>query len=114
MGMHNEDTLGAVIGLIVLLIFGGVAIAKCSGSDHRTAETEFRSWAKALNIKYEGASCNNYDSDGDGYVSCTYAVNGEPHTVECAGSWNMQHGCRTPKAVLRSTTNVYNSSSSRR
>ncbi len=52
----------------------------------------------------------HHDSDGDGYVSCTYMFNGEPHTVECAGAFNMQHGCRTPKPMLRSTVNVHSSS----
>jgi hypothetical protein len=111
MAMYNDNSKGgaAVITIIFFLIAGAVGLNKCNGADHKSANEEFKNWAKELKLAYDGVSCNGHDSDGDGYVSCTYMVDGEAHTVECAGSWNMQHGCRAPKTVLRTSTTVINS-----
>ncbi len=105
---------GIFIVAIIAILLGGwwISAAKCV-ADHHSAEKEFKSWAKSLGLEYKGEVCNNHDSDGDGYVSCNYTMpDGSVHTVECAGSFNMQHGCRAPKPVLRSETTVINSSSS--
>lgn len=111
--MHDNDGLPVWIIIIIFAICGLVGWAKCGGADHHSAEKEFKVWAKGLGLDYKGEVCNNHDSDGDGYVSCTYSLpDGSVHTVECAGSFNMQHGCRAPKPVLRSETTVINSSSS--
>lgn len=106
----NSDIIITSITVIAVIIGAVIGFSKCNGGDHKSAEHEFRKWAKDLRMDYDGMSCNGHDSDGDGYVSCTYMVNGEPHTVECAGAFNMQHGCRTPKPVLRASTTVINNS----
>lgn len=106
--MHDDNT-----GTAVITIAAAVGFSKCNGGDHKSAEREFKKWAKELRLKYDGESCNNHDSDGDGYVSCTYTVDGEARTVECAGSWTMQSGCRAPKPVLRTSTAVINSNRGR-
>lgn len=114
-GNYDSGNGGIFIVAIIVLILGGwgISAAKCGGADHHSAEKEFKVWAKGLGLDYKGEVCNNHDSDGDGYVSCTYSLpDGSVHTVECAGSFNMQHGCRAPKPVLRSETTVINSSSS--
>ena len=67
-------------------------------------------WSKEMKLETSGHSCNNHDSDGDGYVSCSYMLNGEPHTIECAASFNMQSGCRYPKPVFKNTNVNYNRS----
>lgn len=94
---ESSDGLAAVLVVIIVAVVAVIGFMKCSGADHRSADVEFRKWAKDLKIQYDGEVCNNHDGDGDGYVSCTYTVGGVPHTVECAGSFNMQHGCREPK-----------------
>lgn len=115
-GYHGDSNGGGfIVAIVIALMLGGwgIGAAKCSGADHHSAEKEFKSWAKSLGLEYKGEVCNNHDSDGDGYVSCNYTMpDGSVHTVECAGSFNMQHGCRAPKPVLRSETTVINSSSS--
>ena len=83
------------VTLLILALFGTCWFAKSMGSDHASAEKEFVRWAKEMNM--------------DSYVSCSYMLNGEPHTVECAAAFNMQHGCRNPKMVLRNTNVNVNS-----
>ena len=101
--MNDNSPLTAVLIILFLVVGGAISFNKCNVSDHKSAIKEFHAWAKELSLKYEGAACNGHDSDGDGYVSCTDMIGGEAHTVECAGAWNMQHGCRAPKPVLRTT-----------
>jgi hypothetical protein len=42
------------------------------------------------------ATAQDYDSDGDGYVSCTIAVEGtaQPLAIECKSDWAFGTGCR--------------------
>lgn len=52
------------------------------------------------------ATCATYDSDGDGYVSCTLVMHdpdGKTHleAFECAGSYTLNDGCRIPKPTIR-------------
>lgn len=101
----NTESIAVVVILVIFAAIGVVSYSKCSGGDHKSAEHEFKSWAKALDLKYDHATCNNHDGDGDGYVSCTYTVDGAPTTVECAGSWTMQSGCRTPKMRIPAPAN---------
>ena len=105
MSYHNDDSAGIGAIIFMAIIVGGIlaiSFSKCNGGDHKSAEKEFRNWAKALDIKYDAAQCNNHDGDGDGYVSCTYTIDDAINTVECAGSWTMQSGCRTPKMRVQS------------
>ena len=97
----SSDITITVITIIAIIIGGIIGFSKCNGGDHKSAEREFRQWAKELHMDYDGMSCNGHDSDGDGYVSCTYMLDGVPHTVECAGA---------PKPVLRASTTVINNS----
>lgn len=48
-------------------------------------------------LGWEGArvTCQDYDSDGDGYVSCTAVSKvGEREALECTGAWSWNDGCR--------------------
>lgn len=122
--MHYRDhspsmSLAAFLGLCALFIVP-VCYVKCSaatGGNVRSAESELKQWAAKLDIEIDGAhmSCNSDDSDGDGYVSCSYKDKaGEVHQVECAGAFNLQHGCRVPKPNLNVTNISTESTSSRR
>lgn len=102
---NSTEAATVTILLVIVAIVGAISYSKCSGGDHKSAEHEFKAWAKSLDLRYDHATCNNHDGDGDGYVSCTYTVDGHPMTVECAGSWTMQSGCRTPKMRVQATAN---------
>jgi hypothetical protein len=98
---RDESPLLPIFFVLAVVVFGGIGYSKCSGGDHHSAAKEFNVWAKSLDLKYDHVTCNGHDGDGDGYVSCTYTVDGEINSIECAGSWSMQRGCRTPKAIIR-------------
>lgn len=107
----NNSESATVWVILVIFAFSGVCyFAKSTGGDHHSAEKEFVKWSKEMKLETTGHSCDNHDSDGDGYVSCSYMLNGEPHTIECAASFNMQSGCRYPKPVLKNTNVNYNRS----
>ncbi len=61
------------------------------------AEKQARRWAKDMGISVKKISCNGSDSDGDGYVSCSFNADGKITTYECAGAYNLNQGCRVPK-----------------
>jgi prepilin-type N-terminal cleavage/methylation domain-containing protein len=90
------------IGGVVLLIIGG-GIYKFAFNSHDTAESEAAKWAKKMNYDVQGVDCVDLDSDGDGYVSCTIALKGNPNPVaiECARSMSLNNGCRLQKPAIR-------------
>lgn len=69
------------------------------------ARAAAHTWAQNL---YPGAdirvSCADWDSDGDGYVSCTAVVNTPsfPQTfaLECASGYALTGGCRLQKPAV--------------
>jgi len=98
-------TLAELMGVIAIvsIVFIGVFAASCSGSGQRNAaKQEATQWAKELNLEFTGISCADYDSDSDGYVSCTLAMkSGETKQIECRGVYSIGHGCRDPKLNIR-------------
>jgi prepilin-type N-terminal cleavage/methylation domain-containing protein len=91
---------------IVSVVFVGVIAASCAGPEQKnSAKKEAAQWAKELGIEYSGISCADYDSDNDGYVSCTIATkNGDTKPIECRGAYSIGHGCRDPKLNIRGTS----------
>ena len=89
----------ALVGIVVV----GVLATSCSGPEQKNAaKKEAAQWAKELGIEYTGISCADYDSDNDGYVSCTLAMkSGETKQIECRGAYSFGHGCRDPKFSVR-------------
>ena len=98
-------TLTELMGVIAIvsIVFISVLAASCSGSDQRNAaKQEAAQWAKELGLEFTGASCADYDSDNDGYVSCTLAMkSGETKQIECRGAYSIGHGCRDPKISIQ-------------
>jgi hypothetical protein len=77
-----------------------------TGQNKEAAENNARSFAKELGMDLKGLSCNKHDTDGDGYVSCTFSFdNGSVKTFECAGVNLIQNneGCREPKIKIQNT-----------
>lgn len=88
-------------GLLVVVALVGL------GCEHeqQTAKEEAQRWATELGYTVRGASCANYDSDDDGYVSCTVVVvDGDttrPMAIECRSAYALGQGCRQPKLGQR-------------
>jgi hypothetical protein len=106
----SDSSIPLWLILVILSLLGVCYFAKSTGGDHYSAEKELLKWSKEMKLDTSAHSCNNYDSDDVGYVSCTYMLNGEPHSIECTASFNMQSGCRYPKPVLKNTNVNYNRS----
>ena len=92
--------IGGVMACLVLL---GLVRA-CGGVDNKVqAEEAARKYLRELGYKeVAGVVCTEYDSDRDGYVSCTArAREGEGKmealAVECATTVTFQNGCRLQK-----------------
>ena len=75
----------------------GCHLAGNMGASKGEAEKQARAWAKEMDISVKKIVCNGSDSDGDGYVSCSFNAGGVITTYECAGAYNLNHGCRVPK-----------------
>lgn len=81
-----------------LLVLAGCP-ANLLGWNKTAAEENGRAWAVDVGLDAQAVVCNGQDSDGDGYVSCTFHVADSVQMYECAG-WTlvMPHsGCREPK-----------------
>ncbi len=94
-----------------LLIFTILILAGCNcQSPHDSSVDSFVKFAKQMNINYETYQCNDWDSDGDGYVSCSYkdADTKQIMQLECAGAmiFKINDGCRVPKMNVRVTNHV--------
>lgn len=86
--MRAAITLFFGIGMIPVL--GGCV------QDTGALNTSARGFAGQLGYKVQGVTCMDMDSDGDGYVSCTVALEGgaAPIAVECASAYSIKSGCR--------------------
>lgn len=64
----------AVVVLIAGLVLGmlGLSCGLAGSADH--AEQEARAHASKLGWKVSGIACTGRDTDGDGYISCTVAL----------------------------------------
>ena len=99
----KKFTIGTVIvGFIALvagifaLTIGGNVIATASGWHKESASKNAVNYIREMQMDAKGFSCGNQDTDGDGYVSCSFNMNdGSRVNLECAG-WSLvgTSGCR--------------------
>ena len=104
---HRRRGLTVAELMILVFVIGAITMvgvgtcARAVGTDDGTAETEARAFAKQLGLTVRGVSCAGYDSDGDGYVSCTLSVTEGTESrvlaVECARAVSFNTGCRLQK-----------------
>jgi hypothetical protein len=89
------------VGLLVLVVIGGMQ--GCNKAGEETTQDAIR-FSKNLGENITGINCMKYDSDGDGYVSCTLFLRDKPPlAVDCAAhsfmSWR-NSGCRLQKPIV--------------
>jgi len=85
--------------IIAVCVVGSAVAIGCnmSGVNHRAAVENAQDFAEELVLKVKAVTCNRYDRDNDGYVSCSFAMNdGKIEQFECA-SFGLNTGCRRPK-----------------
>jgi hypothetical protein len=104
-GQRDSNATAWVVIVGIVAVFGLLVFGKgcCTGAEQRrAAKTEAQKFAAELGLSVTGVSCNDVDSDGDGYVSCTLALtSGETKQIECRGAYSWGHGCRDPKLTTR-------------
>ncbi len=80
----------------ILTIVAALALTGCI-EDGPEATHQGQIFAKQM-LGWDNASvaCLQYDTDGDGYVSCTAANNDSKEIVaiECTGAYSWNDGCR--------------------
>lgn len=102
-----------IVAVLVIAVVGPAVVAGCGGSKTVQVDATQQATAYAAGMGYVNphVQCVAWDSDGDGYVSCTVAFTQPNGTIgkdaiECAAGFNitgaMNEGCRTPK--LRAAT----------
>jgi prepilin-type N-terminal cleavage/methylation domain-containing protein len=95
--------------MIVMTILGVLSVGIIWGfgscSPNSGVEEEARNYAKSLGLNVEGVSCTKYDTDHDGYISCSVSYKEDNKLVilpiECAVGWRKNDGCRSPKTIIR-------------
>lgn len=105
MNSRGETSLGlslVFLAVVFCLLFSRCACRYIAGNEGAIEEAKV--FAGHLpDGKDAEIECAGYDSDGDGYVSCTIFREGqEPLFVECSRkTWTLTKGCRGQKAVSR-------------
>lgn len=105
--MNESPVFKGIVVVGMLMIFGLFGVAMCgttvnnvTGRSHDLAQSAAGKYLRETGIKGK-ASCVNTDSDGDGYLSCSYVTeDGNIHPLECAGAMTLNEGCRPPKAII--------------
>jgi len=92
----------AVLGIILIGVIFGMQGCNKAGAEATQDAIKF---GKNMGENITGVECVKYDSDNDGYVSCTlFLRDKQPMAVDCAAhsimSWR-NSGCRLQKPVLR-------------
>ena len=93
----------AFIGIGVIALGASFTLAGCGMMYNKPeAEQNAKLFVSELELDVDKVFCNGSDSDGDGYVSCTFKMkDGTTRQYECVG-WSMfNEGCREPKMSVR-------------
>lgn len=112
MSYQSGTTVGeSLFGIVVFVgLLGGVCVCgnwhDWNGANQHQAEKHAKAFAAELvehGQDVELMHCDKHDTDGDGYVSCTFLFDGKPATWECAGEAYIDRntGCREPKMQVR-------------
>jgi prepilin-type N-terminal cleavage/methylation domain-containing protein len=94
-----------IVSAIIGALLTGVLLGVNRCSPNSGVEEEARNYVKSLGINAEGFSCTKYDTDHDGYISCSVSYKEDNKLVilpiECAVGWGKNDGCRSPKTIIR-------------
>lgn len=92
--------------VIPILLLSLTGCPNVTGAHKTVAENEAKAFASELGLPMKTVTCRTKDTDGDGYVSCTFMLeDGSTDDYECAGAraaGNLirNSGCRKPKGIL--------------
>jgi hypothetical protein len=96
---NNLVKVGILFGFLAI---GAVVVVNvfnsASGNASNSARNSARIWIQQMYPNEEGnVVCQNVDTDGNGYVSCSIRVgNRAPMALECSPFSSLNAGCRIP------------------
>lgn len=97
-----------LLAFILLFAAMAVGLAMCKPIDPNAQQSEPASYSAAkrfaamMGAKSPRFLCQPYDSDDDGYVSCTIFIQErDPVAIECPSFWSWNTECRMQKGALR-------------
>jgi len=89
----------AIVAILGGVVFGSVGSCGSSGAK---ANKEAQAFGREMGLTVKGVTCMDYDTNGDGYVSCTLnTVEQGMLPIECARSWSWNSGCRAAMVLRR-------------
>ena len=100
MNDSGNSFMGVVVAIVIVVgLVVGLAM-KYTPSD---VSGDAREWATEMGYVVQGVRCMDYDTDGDGYISCSVKTSESLLAIECAKGFSMNNGCRvaTGKAADR-------------
>lgn len=80
--------------VVMIAIIGFVVVGKVNGGSTATEEAE--KYLQTMGVQYDALQCQNWDSNNDGYISCTYSYQGKMGGIECASTFSFNSSCRVP------------------
>jgi hypothetical protein len=84
-----------MVMISIVLVFVCFIASGLTGGMRSNAEWYAQRWAERLNVRIEAISCQSWDTDMDGYVSCSIKIDGQINNMECGFG-----GCRQPKTSI--------------
>lgn len=99
-GFTLLELLISIIFITVLLAFGGALLRGCSGGFDLSAQATENLNRFSSKAGLRPIECNGWDTDGDGYISCT-AKNSKDEIIQlqCGYGWNS--GCKLAPRVYQ-------------
>ncbi|HNC57040.1 MAG TPA: hypothetical protein PLP33_16480 [Leptospiraceae bacterium] len=102
-----EIMVMTAIGLIFLIIFAAIIGRGCISSNSSATEAANR-YVSTFHPDWSSprVSCQSYDTDQNGYVSCTIGAQGrQPESIECPGIVSFNSECRITRAQIQVPSN---------
>ncbi len=88
------NKIGYLCAMVLAFVLGNIGCQQDVANMKRQANSFVIGLGYELKENSE-PQCQDYDSDGDGYVSCTVAVKGgNPMAIECKSDYALGSGCR--------------------
>lgn len=103
----TEIMVMLAIGLIFLIVFAGIIGRGCTSSSTSATEAANR-YVSTFHPDWSSprVSCQNYDTDQNGYVSCTIgAPSHQPELIECPALVSFNSECRITRAQIQVPAN---------
>lgn len=103
----TEIMVMLAIGIIFLIVFAGTIGRGCISSTSSATEAANR-YVSTFHPDWSSprVSCQGYDTDQNGYVSCTIgAPNHQPESIECPALVSFNSECRITRAQIQVPSN---------